>query len=44
MSAEEFEAEIRRHIATVEAEPDEVVRRIEEARAELKAKEELLAN
>lgn len=44
MSAEEFEIEIRRHIATLEAERDEVVRRIDEAKAELKDKEALLAN
>ena len=44
MSVEEFEAEIRRHIATLEAERDEAAQRVEEAKVELKNKEALLAN
>ena len=44
MSIEEFEAEIRRHIATLEADRDEVARRIDEDKVELKNKEALLAN
>lgn len=43
MSAEQFEEEIRRHISVVEAERDEAVRRLEEAKDELRSKEELLS-
>lgn len=44
MSAEAFEAEIRRHIADVEAERDEAARRVEEAKVELRSKNSLLAS
>ena len=43
MSAEEFEAEIRRYILTLEAECDEAARRVEEAKDELRSKKELLS-
>ncbi|MYB76124.1 MAG: hypothetical protein F4X83_03315 [Chloroflexi bacterium] len=43
MSAEAFEAEIQRHILTLEAECDEAARRVEEAKDELRSKKELLS-